>query len=172
MGRISPCAAQHEAILTLRNQGLMMRQIAARLGLPERSAGLYLRRRSIHSLHHKGRDRLLDPADVRRLLGDGLTQDAIAERLGAHETTVDRAIPRLRKTEIVHTARRGPRAMGGHPEWKGGRTLDKHGYVLVYAPLHPQCRKSGRIFEHRLVMEVTLGRYSRKEEVPDQIGRA
>ena len=42
--------------------------------------------------------------------------------------------------------------------WKGGRTKDKNGYVLLYMPQHPQARKNGYLLEHRLIMEKELGR--------------
>lgn len=43
--------------------------------------------------------------------------------------------------------------------WKGGRTVNKDGYVLIYMPDHP-CAFSGKyILEHRYVMEQQLGRY-------------
>lgn len=42
--------------------------------------------------------------------------------------------------------------------WRGGRSLDGRGYVVIYMPAHPAaCRN--RISEHRLVMEKYLGRY-------------
>lgn len=52
-----------------------------------------------------------------------------------------------------------------HPAWKGGVSFDKQGYVLVYAPAEPGCRKNGRILEHRMVMQRHLGRALKKGEV-------
>jgi len=51
-----------------------------------------------------------------------------------------------------------------HPCWKGGR-CKSHGYVYILQPNHPFCDKSGRIFEHRLVMEKHLNRILVREEV-------
>lgn len=48
--------------------------------------------------------------------------------------------------------------------WKGGRNIDKNGYVLVYAPAHPFNRR-GYVYEHRLVMEKEINRILRPEEV-------
>ena len=54
--------------------------------------------------------------------------------------------------------RRGPKAGPEHPGWKGGRTVDKAGYILVYRPDHPACNSNGYVREHRLVCEQALGR--------------
>ena len=45
-----------------------------------------------------------------------------------------------------------------NPNWKGGRHQDKHGYVHIKMPEHPNARKSGYVFEHTLVMAASLGR--------------
>lgn len=37
--------------------------------------------------------------------------------------------------------------------------LTKDGYLYVYFRKHPNSDKSGRVFEHRLIMEKKLGRY-------------
>jgi len=49
--------------------------------------------------------------------------------------------------------------------WKGGRCVDKSGYVLVRANDHPNASKNGYVREHRLVMEQHLGRLLLKSEV-------
>lgn len=49
------------------------------------------------------------------------------------------------------------------PTWKGGRFIDRNGYVSVITPLeHP--RRGLRIAEHRLIMERKLERYLEKGE--------
>lgn len=51
-------------------------------------------------------------------------------------------------------------------QWKGGRHVDKDGYVLLYAPDHPLPRRNEvYVLEHRLVMENHLGRYLTTKEV-------
>lgn len=47
--------------------------------------------------------------------------------------------------------------------WRGGKGLDKSGYILVYKPEHPYAI-NGRVREHRLVAEKCLGRYLLKGE--------
>jgi hypothetical protein len=44
------------------------------------------------------------------------------------------------------------------PFWKGGRYVDKNGYVWLRDYEHPNRTKDNRIMEHRLVMSNHLGR--------------
>lgn len=52
-----------------------------------------------------------------------------------------------------------------HPRWSGGRYQDSEGYWYVTKPEHPAANSSGRVFEHRLVMEAHIGRLLSDEEV-------
>lgn len=63
--------------------------------------------------------------------------------------------------------RRAPSACPGkmNGSWKGGRILDKHGYVLIHVPDHPDANSGGYVREHRLVMERVLGRRLHPKEV-------
>src|SRR3990167_11065751 len=49
--------------------------------------------------------------------------------------------------------------------WKGGRIVDKSGYILLKNNEHPFCNSGGYVREHRLVMEKHLGRYLQPKEV-------
>lgn len=52
------------------------------------------------------------------------------------------------------------------PNWKGGRTKTYHGYISISLRGHPYAHKqSGRVLEHRLVMEQYLGRYLLPTEI-------
>lgn len=53
--------------------------------------------------------------------------------------------------------------------WRGGKSLDKRGYIYVKSYEHPFANARGYVFEHRLVMEKHLGRYLRPEEVVHHI---
>lgn len=52
----------------------------------------------------------------------------------------------------------------GHPNWKGGRVVQKDGYVLLRRPTHPNVQKSGYVLEHVAVMADFLGRPIRPSE--------
>src|SRR5690349_8170107 len=60
-----------------------------------------------------------------------------------------------------------PGALNGR--WKGGRMIDRDGYVLIKRRDHPNANNSGYIREHRLVMEAVLGRYLRRDELVHHI---
>lgn len=53
--------------------------------------------------------------------------------------------------------------------WRGGRYVNKEGYVLVYQPSHPYATIQGYVLEHRLVMEAHLGRTLLPSEVVHHI---
>jgi hypothetical protein len=55
----------------------------------------------------------------------------------------------------------GPR----NPNWKGGRTVDPRGYVLIKKPEHHAADVRGYVYEHRLVAEAKLGRPLARGEV-------
>jgi len=43
--------------------------------------------------------------------------------------------------------------------------VNKHGYVIVRYPEHPQAHYNGYVYKHRAVMERLLGRYLERHEV-------
>jgi hypothetical protein len=69
---------------------------------------------------------------------------------------------------------RATRATGANaPWWKGGRFVNDKGYVLVIAPpdypFPESVAQVGRIREHRMVMELHLGRALTRSEVVHHI---
>lgn len=61
--------------------------------------------------------------------------------------------------------RRGPDSS----RWAGGRYQSTAGYWSRYLPDHPAARKSGYVYEHRLVAEEQLGRRLTADEVVHHI---
>jgi hypothetical protein len=55
------------------------------------------------------------------------------------------------------------------PAWKGGKTINSVGYILIKNLEHPHRDKNGYVYEHRLVMEEHLKRYLLPEEVVHHI---
>ncbi len=53
--------------------------------------------------------------------------------------------------------------------WKGGRSNQTNGYILLLVPDHPNSYGIGYVLEHRLVMEKHLGRYLYKNEIVHHI---
>ena len=104
---------------------------------------------------------------LRELIRENYTHEQIAREFDCSSQQVSR----LCKKHQIKCHRTGPRSGPGHPNWKGGRNLDKNGYVLLYMPEHPYAgtfRKS-YVREHRLVMEKHLGRYLVPSEVVHHI---
>jgi hypothetical protein len=160
----SVCEVHHQEILLLIDQKVTIVQIARTLGIPHSALKGYLGRRHIHSQSPADASHKVDEKRVAEMLALGTTHRIIAEVLGIHRSTVERTAKKLG----LQTARSGPRSGVGHPEWKGGRVLEKYGYIGIHAPLHPQAKKTnGRVPEHRLVMEVKLQRFLTREEVVD-----
>ena len=54
---------------------------------------------------------------------------------------------------------------------EGGRITNSYGYILIKKPSHPFAQSSGYIKEHRLVMEVELGRYLTADEIVHHINK-
>ena len=105
----------------------------------------------------------LDREQIRIWIEDELrTKSWVAEKLGIGLNTLHR---RCKKWNLK-TQRTGPRSGAAHPDWRGGVTIDKDGYRLIWVEAHPCRRKYNHyILEHRLVMEESIGRYLDPAEV-------
>lgn len=164
MGKTSIHQDHHQSILQAIDRGESIAQIADRLGSTKQGLRSYLKRRGIRAERPKQWRYIDIPKNrIQELLDSGLTQSQAADQLGVSLQTIEDRVARWG----LRTARTGPRLADGHRfSWEGGRSRDKAGYVLVYAPLHPLAKSnSGAVQEHRLVMEAVLGRYLKKEEV-------
>lgn len=113
----------------------------------------------MHTRHHL-RHLLLDRDAFATEVATGATQQQLAASLGVSRNTIQR---RMREWDLCPNGHlQGPR----HCNWLGGRRLGKHGYVEIWCPLHPHAKRATKsIPEHRLVMEIVLGRLLQPQEV-------
>lgn len=164
MAHISKLQVHHQAIAEEVRAGAYVRELASRYEMSQMAIRRYLAK---HNLVPKRppcwRTHDIDIQNLQLLLDSGMTQREIAQELGVNSKAIDSRI----RDQGLRTARTGPRSGSGHKSaWKNGRVLEKHGYIGIFAPLHPQANAaSGRVPEHRLVMELTLGRYLDRPEV-------
>ena len=59
--------------------------------------------------------------------------------------------------------------IGIKTRWKGGRIVDKDGYLLIYSPDHPYRNRHKYVREHRLVIENNIGRFLAPFEIVHHI---
>jgi hypothetical protein len=107
-----------------------------------------------------------DREQIRRLYEDERkTVEEIGLILGRGSKLVNKWCKKLG----IKMRPRGQKFGSEHKGWKGGRTFDKHGYVLLYMPDHPHSNSNGYFREHRHVMEQKIGRLLLKAEVVHHI---
>ena len=148
-----------EQLKRMAADGLATRDIASQLGRHPGTILYHLRRLGLA----RRPKRIEWPVDdMRRWYEeDGLTIQQIADRLGQKQKVVNK----VAKKHGFRMRRRGPASGDQHPGWKGWRTVDKAGYILVYQPDHPDASAAGYVREHRLVAEAVSGRRLLRSEV-------
>lgn len=152
----------------IEEDGLTRFQAGQELGIPSYAVDVHCQVNQIRSGWKPRNGTLrLDPGRIRELLAEGKNGTEIAEALGVDPKAVYKAA----KKHGIELPRRGPRGGEKHDNWGGGRTYDKHGYVMVHCPGHPMARRNGAgrtptyVPEHRLVMAEHLGRMLTDDEV-------
>lgn len=167
-----PISLPIEALVEAYRSGETVDRIAARYGVSTqtanrrlRAAGVEIRPRSAYRGYElPERQQQIDPDRLRAMAAAGQSCREMATALGCSEECVRERMVRLGIPRLPAKAR---------PErnvfWRGGRTVDADGYVLVKSPDHPHATKAGYVREHRLAMERELGRYLLPTEVVDHI---
>lgn len=159
-----------EEILNFYRSGLTIGKIADLLSTSDQTINRRLRDagETIRTIRRKGpyleRRKPVDMDRVREMRDAGMTTRAMGSVLGVSDEVVrdrmiEAGIPRL------------PTSFPGelNPAWKGGRTIDDDGYVMLFLPDHPNATSNGYVREHRIVMEKKLGRFLLPTEVVHHI---
>lgn len=137
--------------------------VAQELGLDvQRIRGALKRRGVVLSKNsHRLNSCLKNKALVLQMAADGKSLSEIGRRVGTNGCHVKNFVLKHMPDWKLNTDTSGSR----NNRWKGGRRIDKDGYVLIHVPDHPNCDSHGLMREHRLVMEKMIGRYLLPEEV-------
>lgn len=151
---------ERQKVLDLYSRCLSVVTTAESIGISQWQVLGCLKRQGINPSGARGGACYRRIDDVRRWAAEGLSLAEIGRRVG---TTHAKVSAFLKKHDIPLVAFR--QSMENNPAWRGGRVVDKDGYILVKAPTHPNRDRHGYMREHRLVMEQTLGRQLLRGEV-------
>ncbi len=98
---------------------------------------------------------------IQELLRSGLCSREIAPLVEKSQKQVQKLMKQHDMDRLPQGGPRGDR----NGFWRGGRVIDKTGYVLIKVFDHPYASRAGYVREHRLVAEKMLGRYLLPSEV-------
>ena len=154
-----------DGILRLFRELGSTRLVADKLGMRTDTVGKLLNRHGVatprmgrrnpHSACERNAEKVL------KMCADGCSLAEIGRAVGTKGEEVKKFLRRNGVTKEFPTSSFGER----HYAWKG-RLTDKDGYVVIHCKGHPYARKHTHyIFEHRLVMEDSLGRFLLPTEV-------
>lgn len=146
-----------EKLRRLIEGGMSVQKVADQFGVSYQTIRYYVHKYGIQYVPDSGRNRKTPP-NLAEMVAEGMTTGAIAKRCGVGYKMVWKWI---RKLNIpYHRSWAG----GNNPSWKGGRRKAGN-YFYVWCPDHPFATSNGGVLEHRLVMELKLGRYLLPGEV-------
>ena len=111
----------------------------------------------------------MNPEELRRLYALAGSYSALARMLGVPIPTMRSRLVRAGiplKSRGYRSPKEVRRYGTEHHNWKGGTYVMSDGYVMEYAPDHPDAPKGkGYVLQHRLIIERALGRYLLSTEV-------
>jgi hypothetical protein len=168
-GRSTRHQAKRDLVVNLFRELGSIPLVAEEMQMSQKMVGYHLKKQRI-PIHKQER---FDPNSaceknaekVLTMCEDGMSLQEMAQAVGTTGVSVKRFLRRHGVTREFPTTKEGER----HYAWKG-RLVDKDGYVLIHVKGHPNARKhTPYIFEHRLVMEESLGRFLAPDEVVHHI---
>lgn len=166
-----PSPKQVKALLRLYRSGCDLLRASRETNVSYYHARRCLAAAGIHLRSRGDMNRLrrphVDPAELRRILDEAtLTHYETAEHFGVSVATLTRVMRSLKYKSVKGHGS----PMEKNYFWRGGRSMDSDGYILVKQPDHPRANNNGYVREHRLVMEKKLGRYLLPTEVVHHTG--
>lgn len=154
-----------EEAVRLFDSGMNMGEIVAAMKASPCNVRESLTKHGRNTKRCMGKKRVFSESEIQsacELYEKRVPKKLIAKALG----TGPRQVERLLVDAGVDMRPNGWNSHGAtNPAWKGGKTTDKHGYVLIHLPSHPCSNRHGYIREHRLVMEEMIGRPLDSDEV-------
>jgi hypothetical protein len=115
----------------------------------------------------------LTPQELSAMYAECGAINALARQLGRPYPTVRARLIKLGieiKTRGYDSPKHITHKAADHHNWKGGLCMTDKGYVIEYAPDHPDAAsRKGYVLQHRLVMERVLGRRLLPSEVVHHI---
>jgi hypothetical protein len=155
----SACFLNRDLVLKMYADEFPLRVIAKRIGTTGWRVHEFLEREGvtlrIRNACERNRELVL------KMNADGASLTAIGRAVGTNKNRVRQFLRKNGETRKFPVSWRGERSN----QWKGGRNVDKDGYIILLRSGHPMARKNGYVLEHRLVMAQHLGRMLLDEEV-------
>ncbi|HCF2632799.1 TPA: HNH endonuclease [Pseudomonas aeruginosa] len=123
-----------------------------------------------YSLKLKQRAKPASRPSLKQQILDLACADRTSAEIAALLGCSDKHVQNTLRTHNADRLSRGGRFGELNHSYQAGRIVDLDGYALVQAPPgHPQARKTGLMFQHRLIAEQKIGRYLLPSEVVDHI---
>lgn len=138
--------------------------VAKVLGIRRSTVSQYLKRQGIELTGYRESACYKNHDLVVQMAKDGKTLSDIGRAVGTTHHRVKDYIDRMGIEYKMSDFR-----MDKNSHWKGGKTVDKSGYILVKVPNHPYANNHGYVREHRLVVEKSIGRYLEPDEIVHHI---
>ena len=152
--------AQVEQIAELHRSGRNTGQIAALIPCSVDQVRHSLKRKSLKPCWSRNGRCYQHADELREWASQGVSLCEMGRRIGTGHSKIAAFLDRHGIARV-----RFDQSGENNPAWKGGRQIDKDGYVLVLQSEHPAANRHGYVREHRVVMEDMLGRFLTSDEV-------
>lgn len=155
---------QEAEILRLYEEKQSTRLVADALGLPLQRVSAALKRQGATPNRYRPTACDRHKETVLRMVAEEASLSEIGRVVGTNNKRVREW---LVKNSIPYVQHDNKGSRNGR--WKGGRRIDKDGYILLWMPEHPNSDRHGLVREHRYVMEQQLDRLLLPDEVVHHI---